>query len=376
MKTGNDFDELLRKRISEALGEPIEEGINADDLMFDLGMRYLRQITTEKRMTESRKERQLSLWVKDAASKQALIDYVDAVTDRGSPDYIPPVDRIAVFDLDGTLFCESDPTWFDFMLYKHRIQEDPTYRDRASEHEKEIAEGVQSVIDTGVVPAGFEVEIGHCIAAAFAGMKVSDFTQYVRAFADRPSPGFNGMNAGEAFYMPMVQVIDYLKDNGFSVYVCSGSDRLVVRAIVEGGLILAARYVIGTEEMISAENQGDKAGTDYVFSDRDELVLSGRIAEKNLKMTKVSMVAEQIGQCPVLSFGNSAGDISITNYVMGNKAYRTAAFFVCCDDGVRENGSQQKAQPIYDFCAENGWTPISMKNDWLTVFGEGVTKKS
>ena len=71
--------------------------------------------------------------------------------------------------------------------------------------------------------------------------------------------------------------------------------------------------------MISAENQGDKAGTDYVFSNRDELVLSGRIAEKNLKMTKVSMVAEQIGQCPVLSFGNSAGDISITNYVMGNK---------------------------------------------------------
>ena len=88
------------------------------------------------------------------------------------------------------------------------------------------------------------------------------------------------------------------------------------------------------------------------------------------------MVAEQIGQCPVLSFGSSAGDISITNYVMGNKAYRTAAFFVCCDDDVRENGSQQKAQPIYDFCAENGWTPISMKNDWLTVFGEGVTKKS
>ena len=109
MKTDNDFDELLRKRISEALGEPIEEGIDADDLMFDLGMRYLRQITTEKRMTESRKERQLSLWVKDAASKQALIDYVDAVTDQDSPDYIPPVDRIAVFDLDGTLFCESDP---------------------------------------------------------------------------------------------------------------------------------------------------------------------------------------------------------------------------------------------------------------------------
>ncbi len=88
------------------------------------------------------------------------------------------------------------------------------------------------------------------------------------------------------------------------------------------------------------------------------------------------MIAEQIGQCPVLCFGNSAGDISVANFVTGNKLYKTAAFFVCCDDEVRESGSPEKAKKIYDFCAENGWIPISMKDDWLTVFGEGVTKKS
>ena len=90
---------------------------------------------------------------------------------------------------------------------------------------------------------------------------------------------------------------------------------------------------------------------------------------------KVSMIAQQIGQCPVMSFGNSAGDISMTNFVMGNEKYKTAAFFVCCDDEVRENGSLEKAQKVHEFCAENGWTPISMKNDWLTVFGKGITKK-
>jgi phosphoserine phosphatase len=297
------------------------------------------------------------------------------VTDKSGPDYIPLNDRIAVFDLDGTLFCESDPTWFDFMFYKYRIQEDPAYRDKATAYERKIADTVQSVIDTGVVPDGFEVEIGHCIAQAFAGMRISEFIPYIRDFAESPSPGFDGMNIGEAFYQPMVQVIDYLQDNGFTVYVCSGSDRLVIRGIVEGGLILAARYVIGTEELISAKNQGEKAGTDYVFSSDDELIISGKITEKNLKMTKVSMIAQQVGQCPVLSFGNSAGDISMTNYVMSNKRYRTAAFFVCCDDEIRENGSPEKAQKVYDFCAENGWIPISMKNDWLTVFGDGVTKK-
>ena len=371
-----DFNEILRQKISQVLDEPIDEGIDADDLMFDLGMRYLRRMEKEKRKRVGRKKaHQLTLWAEDAPSKKALVEYVEAVKNRKGPDYIPKKDRIAVFDLDGTLFCESDPTWFDFMLYRHRILEDETYRDRASDHEREIAGTVQSVIDTGVVPAGFEVEIGSCIAQAFAGMSVREFARYVRDYAERPSPGYDGMRVGEAFYQPMVQVIEYLQDNGFTVYVCSGSDRLVVRALVEGGLILASRYVIGTEELISAKNQGDKPGAEYVFGTDDELVLSGRIAQKNLKMTKVSMIAEQVGQCPVLSFGNSAGDISMTNYVMGNGQYRTAAFFVCCDDGVRESGSPQKARPVYDFCAENGWVPISMKNDWLTVFGEGVAKK-
>ena len=375
MERDREFDEVLRKNISEILEEPIDDSIDADDLMFDLGMRYLRMMSAEKKKRAHKKANQLSLWVTDAASKKALVDYVDAVTDKESPDYIPAVDRIAVFDLDGTLFCESDPTWFDFMMYKYRILEDPDYKDRATEYEKKIADTVQSVIDTGIVPEGFEVEIGHCIAHAFAGMSVRNFIRYVRDYAERPAPGYDGMNVGEAFYQPMVQVIDYLQDNGFTVYVCSGSDRLVVRGIVEGGLILAARYVIGTEELISAKNQGNKAGSEYVYSNEDELVLSGKIAAKNLKMTKVSMLAQQIGQCPVLSFGNSAGDISMTNFVMSNDLYRTAAFFVCCDDEIRESGSQKKAQRVYDFCAENGWIPISMKNDWLTVFGEGVTKK-
>ena len=376
MDRSTEFDEVLRRKISELLGEPLDENATADDLMFDLGMRYLRSAAAEKRKKTDSRATQLSLWVDGSASKKALTDYVETVTNKNGPDYIPQSDRIAVFDLDGTLYCESDPTWFDFMLFKYRIQEDPAYREKATEYEKQVADTVQSVIDTGLVPDGFEVEMGNCIARAFAGMKVSDFADYVRDYAERPSPGYDGMKIGEAFYLPMVQVIDYLQDNGFTVYVCSGSDRLVVRGLVEGGLILAARYVIGTEELISASNQGNRKGTDYVFSGEDDLVLTGRIAMKNLKMTKVSMVAQQIGQCPVMSFGNSTGDVSITNYVMSNPQYKTAAFFVVCDDEIRESGTPEKAQKIRDLCAENNWIPISMKDDWLTVFGDGVTKKT
>ena len=375
MQRDREFDELLRRKISETLEEPIDESIDADDLMFDLGMRYLRLTAAHRKKKASRKIVQLSLWADGAASKKALTDYVEAVTDKNSPGFIPANDRIAVFDLDGTLYCETDPTWFDFMVCKHRILEDPDYKDRATDYEKQVANTVQTVIDTGIVPEGFEVEVGHCIAQVFAGMRVKDFYSYVRDYAERPSPGYDGMTVGEAFYQPMVQAIDYLQDKGFTVYVCSGSDRLVIRALVEGGLILAARYVIGTEELISAKNQGDKSGADYVFSTEDELVLSGRIAAKNLKMTKVSMIAQQIGQCPVLCFGNSTGDISVANYVTGNNKYKSAAFFLCCDDDIRESGNAEKAQKVFGFCKENGWIPISMKNDWLTVFGEDVTKK-
>ena len=375
MERDREFDEVLRRKISETLNEEIDDSMDADDLMFDLGMRYLRMIAAEKKQAGKRSG-QLSLWTDGAASREALLAYVDAVTKKGGADFIPPADRIAGFDMDGTIFCETDPTWFDFMLYKYRVLEDPDYVGRATEHEKEMAEGVQSVIDTGVVPSGFEVEIGNCIAQVFAGMTILDFYRYVRAYAERPAPGYDGMNVGEAFYQPMIQVIDFLQDNGFTVYVCSGSDRLVIRALVEGSLILSARYVIGTEELISAKNQGDKAGADYVYSSDEDLVLTGRIAEKNLKMTKVSMIAQQIGQCPVLSFGNSAGDISMTNLVMGNEWYKTAAFFVCCDDLERENGDLEKARKVRDFCAENGWTPISMKDDWKTIYGEGVRKKT
>ena len=375
MERNREFDEILRKKISEILEETIDESIDADDLMFDLGMRYLRMVAEEKKKKAEKRANRLSLWAENAASKKALVDYVEAVTDKTGPDYIPRADRIAVFDLDGTLFCETDPIWFDFMLCKYRIQEDPAYKEKATDYDKKVADTIQSIIDTGIVPEGFEVEVGNTIARVFAGMGIKAFVDYIRDFAERPSPGFHGMKLGEEFYLPMVQVIDYLQDKGFTVYVCSGSDRMVVRVIVSGGLFLPARYVIGTEERISANNQGDKEGSDYIFSSEDELVLSGKIAGKNLKMAKVSMIAEQIAQCPVLSFGNSASDISVTNYVMSNKQYKTAAFFVCGDDGIRENGSQKKAQKVYDFCAENGWIPISMKNDWLTVFGTGVTKK-
>ena len=96
---------------------------------------------------------------------------------------------------------------------------------------------------------------------------------------------------------------------------------------------------------------------------------------KNLKMNKVTIIAQEIGVQPVLSFGNSTGDSSMAEYATGNNPYKSLAFMLCCDDTERENGNAEKAEKMYKLCEEYDWIPISMKNDWKTIYGDSVTKK-
>ena len=92
-------------------------------------------------------------------------------------------------------------------------------------------------------------------------------------------------------------------------------------------------------------------------------------------MNKVSVIAQEIGVQPVLSFGNSTGDASMAEYVTSGNEYPSLAFMLCCDDTVRENGNETKADKMKALCEEFGWVSVSMKNDWKTIYGDGVTKK-
>ncbi len=324
---------------------------------------------------QKKDEELFSLWSEDAPAVKELSDYISAITKEGGEDYIEPVERIAVFDLDGTLFCETDPTYFDYRLLYYRVRKDPDYKDKASDFEKEVADKIEDVIKNGTASTGLDVENGQAISSAFAGFSMDEFHDYVHKVRERPADGYDGMTIGEAFYKPMLQLIKYLKENTFRVFICSGTDRMVVRGIVDGEVDVMPSQVLGTDEVLMAKDQGGTDGIDYVFDNNDDLVLGGKLLVKNLKMNKVALIAREIGQQPVLCFGNSEGDSSMANYVTSKNKHRTGVFMVCCDDLVRENGNLKKAQKMYDLCQENGWTPISMKNDWLTIYGEGVTKK-
>ena len=318
----------------------------------------------------------LSLWTDSAPLKKQLTDFMKSITAEGSNDFIPVKDRIAVFDMDGTLCCETDPGYFDHKLLYYRVTEDPDYKDKASAEEKAVCEKIKTYFETGEYPKGLDVEHGKAVATAFKGMTPEEFDAYVKKYKEQPTIGYNNMKYGEAFYKPMLQVVDYLQANDFKVYVISGTDRLITRGLCDGVLDIPPSQMIGSDESFVATNQGDKDGLDYTFSKDDKVITGGEFIIKNLKMNKVSVIEREIGQQPVLCFGNSSGDGAMANFTITNNKYQSGAYLLCCDDLERENGNQKKADSMRESCEKNGWTAVSMKDDWKTIYGDNVTRKA
>ena len=111
----------------------------------------------------------------------------------------------------------------------------------------------------------------------------------------------------------------------------------------------------------------------YSYTPEDELLMGDSVIIKNVKMSKVAQLEQELGQKPVLAFGNSTGDVPMAHYVDSNNPYLTEVFFVLCDDITREHGNISKADKISSICNEFGWNTISMADDWKTIYGDNVT---
>ena len=306
----------------------------------------------------------LSLWNDGAPAKTALLEFVADATDEGSESFIPPDERIAVFDLDGTLLCETAPTYFDWALFEKRVLDDKDCIPTAAQRDAALASR-----ENGIFPP-LSVEREQMVSEAYAGMTLEEFSAYVRAFCDEPLPGFSGLRRGDAFYRPMLEVIDYLAANAFTVYVISGTDRFTARALVAASpLKLAPRQIIGSDSEIAASGQRDADALSYIYKRDDAPVLTGRFIVKNLQMNKVSAIVKEIGAKPVLAFGNAMSDASMANYTIVANPRKALAFMLVCDDDEREYGNPAKAEKMRRACAANGWIPVSMKSDWKTIYG-------
>lgn len=260
-------------------------------------------------------------------------------------------------------------------MYKYRVLDDPNYISKATDEQISVAKEIEELMETGVYHEGLDVRHAKVNAEVFGNMTIEESDNYIKDFMNKPAEGYNNLKRGDAFYKPMLQVVEYLQKNDFIIYIISGSDRYLVRAIMDGHVNISSNYIIGTEAGVIATHQGDTDSLDYIYRKDDELIFQGKLIVKNLQMNKVQHIIREIGKTPLLSFGNSSGDSSMANYVMTNKKYEGLAFMLLCDDTTRENGNPQKAQNMKDQCNENGWIPVSMKDDWKTIYGDDVTRK-
>lgn len=319
-----------------------------------------------------KKAKDFKFWTKDSVAKQKLVEYVQDVTNKNSKNFIPVADRIAVFDVDGTLACETAPFCFDFMMFVHRALDDPNYI--ASAQDKANGEAVKAAIYNHKMTN--DVRRKHCASNAnvFAGMTADEYAAYTRNFLNTPVEGFSNLKVGEAFYLPMVEVISYLRANNFKIFLVSGAERDYTRISCEI-LPVDSDNIIGTDYRYIATNQGDKDGMDYIFSAEDKVV-RGEFVSKNINMNKVSLMAREIGKQPVLAFGNSGGDSSMFNFTATNPKYKTKIFVLLCDDTEREYGKPASAEKMRKAAAENNWVTVSMRDDFKTIYGDNVKREN
>lgn len=315
------------------------------------------------------KKQYFSLW-NECSALTTLKAYVEDVTNPKSDNFIPVEDRIATFDMDGTFVGELYKTYFEYNLLEYRALDDASYTQKDAEV-VEVAEQIREFVRNDTpLPSGFDMIHAHAAAKAYAGMSVKEFDKYVKDYATKTPFGFKGMTYATSFYKPMLEVFDYLKDNNFDYYVVSGSDRYICRALTES-IGIPSNKVIGMDVKLKSSEQGDEDGVNYTMKTSEHLIRTDELLIKNLKTNKVKQISQEIGKVPVLSFGNSSGDEAMHNYCKSN-SYKTEVFMLIADDDVRDHANLVETAKRKEKWEKNQYNIISMKNDFKTIYGDGV----
>ena len=305
-------------------------------------------------------------WNEDSPAMHSIMQYVEAVTDEASPDYVPEEERIAVFDLDGTLTGERYPEASMRLMVKDRLLE---LGDEADPEALELAKAMEEAIRENAPLPKFTLSATKEVAKLFSGFTLDEYKAYLQDFMKRPVGGFEGMTFGTRFYKPMVSLVEYLCENGFQVYIISGSERMFVREQIKVTLDewIPASQVIGSTLTLTATGEGDTEGSEYTYAADDQVLIGDSVASKAVKMNKVSSIVNEIGTAPVLAFGNSSGDYAMGQYCVQNGG---KAYMLLCDDTQRDYGDETEAAKCAEDCASYGFETVSMRDEFETIYGE------
>lgn len=294
----------------------------------------------------------------DGMAKKAIIEFVDKVTKEGSPDFVPQSERIAVFDNDGTLWAEQ-PLYVQLEFAIDRVKELATDRPEWKDKQpfKAIIEN-----DKEHLTKLTKHDIVEIIMATHAGNTTREFSQIVKdwlATAKHPKTGRSYM---DMVYQPMLELLDYLRDNGFKTWIVSGGGIEFMRPWTE------KIYGIPPEQVI-----GSIIKTNYELLDGTPVLV--RLPEINFiddKEGKPVGINQHIGRRPIAAFGNSDGDLQMLQWTSAGEGLRFG-LIVHHTDSERE-WAYDRQSPIghldkaLDEAQKHGWTVVDMKNDWKRVF--------
>ncbi|HNC53573.1 MAG TPA: HAD family hydrolase [Accumulibacter sp.] len=301
---------------------------------------------------------QLPSW-NDGPAKSTIVEFVTRVTKAGSTDFVPEPERIATFDNDGTLWAEQ-PMYFQLLFALDRVQA------MAPQHpEWKTREPFASLLkgDVGKALAGGDKATAEIVMATHAGMTTEEFEKIVRDWIATARHPRTGRLYTEMVYQPMLELLAYLRANGFKTFIVSGGGIEFMRPWTEKAYGVPPEQVVGSSIKTKYEMREGKP----------VLVRLPAIDFIDDKAGKPVGINSHIGRRPIAAFGNSDGDRQMLEWTQGGGGKRLM-MLVHHDDGAREwaYGAESKIGTFSDSlmaeARKQGWTVISMKDDWKVVF--------
>ena len=304
----------------------------------------------------------LSSWA-DTPTRAAITDFVAAVTDEAGDRYVPPVERIATFDNDGTLWCEKPiPIQLDFTM--HRMAEQATADPELATRQpyKAAVEHDLRWLGAAMVKhyEGDDADLGllmDAVSKAFEGMSVEAYAAEIDEWLETATHPTLGRRYLACAYAPMIELLRYLEANGFTTYIASGGDRDFMRPFADTLYGIPPERVIGSMLGVDLDEDSDVAG--LLYKSKIEFFDDGP--------QKPVRIWSRIGRRPLIAGGNSNGDIQMLRFARTDQR-DALRLLVLHDDAEREFDDQSGAEAALERARDRGWTVISMRDDWTRIF--------
>ncbi len=299
----------------------------------------------------------LASW-NEGPAKKAILEFVAAVTDEKDKDYVEPADRIATFDNDGTL-------WVEYPMYTQALFAFDRVKELAPQHpEWKTQQPFKGVLEDDMKAVGASGMKGlmEIVMATHSGMTAAEFEQEVSNWlATTKQPKFKRLYT-ELVYQPQLELLAYLRANGFKTFIVSGGGMAFMRPLSEEAYGIPPEQIVGSSVVAEFQAKDGKPA----------LVRMPKIDFINDKAGKPVGIYEHIGRRPILAFGNSDSDMQMIEYTMAGEG-RRLGLFVHHTDADREYAYDRKSHvgkldTALDQAGANGWIIVDMEKDWRSVF--------